>query len=182
MRRFFLCLILTVATCGAAAPEAREIERMSNLELAQAPEGEAVFIAQLERKGIDADTIENALAHLATLHESTREIEIAAALLRMDERGKDTGAAGDLGRLLAAAPSCDLLKARDLILRMASKKDALPGVRRAGLAARVVMEGSPANAWAATEANPESRALLLEAIALISDPGMEARFRALMGK
>ncbi|MDB6171033.1 MAG: hypothetical protein JWL59_344 [Chthoniobacteraceae bacterium] len=154
--------------------------RMTNAELAQAPKAEAVFIAQVERKGMDPLIRESALADLAKLHKGTREAEIVAALGRMDERFKDTGAAEELGRLLGSAPSSELIKSRDAIRRMASKDHSLAQVRRAGLAARVVMDGGPQDTWRMTEASTDSRAMLLDAIGLIADPAMRAKFQPLV--
>ncbi len=149
--------------------------RMSNADLAKAPALEPVFIAQIERKGMDAATRDAALTGLAQIRKSSRETEIAAALVRMDERGKDTGASEELGRLLASSSRAELEKIAETIRRMASKDHSLAPVRRAGLAARVVMEGSPADTWAMTDGSTDSRAMLLDAITLIGDGALRTQ-------
>ncbi|MFO1448935.1 MAG: PVC-type heme-binding CxxCH protein [Opitutaceae bacterium] len=154
--------------------------RMTNAELTAAPASAPVFMAQIERAGLDAVTRENALVGLAKLRGTTREAELAAALNRMDERFQDPGTAAELGRLLAASPRPDLQKIAPAIQRMASKDHALPAVRRAGLAARVAMDGGPATAWANTEASTDSRTLLLEAVSLLSDPTLRTPFHPLV--
>ncbi|MDQ3623370.1 MAG: plastocyanin/azurin family copper-binding protein [Verrucomicrobiota bacterium] len=156
------------------------LDRLNNAELAQAPRAEAVFAAQVERKGMDLATRETALAELARLHGTTREAEIVAALMRMDERFKDTGAADELGRILASASPAELAKARAGITRLATKDHSLPQVRRAGLAALVVADSTPATAWKMTEESTDSRAMLLESISLIGDPAIRARFQPLV--
>ena len=152
------------------------LNRLTNAELAAAPALEPVYVAQVERKGMDVATREKALTELARIRGSSREAEIAAALVRMDERNKDTGAAEELGRLLAAAPRAELVKIGDTIRRMASKDHSLPAVRRAGMAARVAMSGAPDDTWAMTETSTDSRTVLLDAIPLITDANLRAKF------
>lgn len=153
--------------------------RLNNSELAAAPASEAVYIAQIERKGMDSTVRESALAGLAKLHQTSRLAEIAAALNRMDERFQDTGAAADLGRLLAGASAQDLKTITPAIRRMASKDHALPIVRQAGLAARAVMDGVD-EVWNSTAASTDGRALLLDALPLIGDPAIRAQFHPLV--
>ena len=154
--------------------------RMTNAELAAAPGSAAVYAAQVERAGLDAGTREAALAALAQLNGTTREVEIAAALLRFDERYQDPGTGGELGRLLASSAAADLRKAEGLIARMASKDHTLGSVRRAGLAAKAVMEGSPNGVWRQTEPSTDGRTLLIDALYLIGDPALRLQFQPLV--
>jgi glucose/arabinose dehydrogenase/azurin len=154
--------------------------RLSNAELAAAPGIESVWIAQVERPGMDAATRDTALDALARLRQSSREAEIAAALVRMDERGRDTGAAAELGRFLAAAPRADLRKIEETILRMSNKDHSLAAARRAGFAARVAMTGDPAEAWQSTESSTDSRTVLIDSIALLGDGALRAGFHPLV--
>jgi len=154
--------------------------RTSNAELAKAPDSAAVFIAQIERQGFDPTIRERALSELARLRKTSREEEIAAALRRMDERFKDTGAADELGRLLAASPQSALQKIDPLVRRMAAKDHSLPQARRAGMAALVALEGSPSQLWAVTEPNTDARTMLLEAIDLIGDERSRSAFHPLI--
>jgi azurin len=153
---------------------------MSNAELAAAPGSPAVHAAQVERAGLDAGTRESALSALAQLNGTTREVELAAALLRFDERYQDPGTGGELGRLLASSAAADLRKAEGLIARMASKDHTLGSVRRAGLAAKAVMEGSPAGVWRQTESSTDGRTLLIDALYLIGDPALRLQFQPLV--
>ncbi|MBM3855569.1 MAG: dehydrogenase, partial [Verrucomicrobia bacterium] len=156
------------------------LSRLSNAELAAAPGIESVWTAQVERSGMDAATRDTAIGELAKLRQSSREREIAAALVRMDERGRDTGAAAELGRLLAAAPRAELRQIEDTILRMSTKDHSLAAARRAGFAARVAMTGDPAEAWQSTDGSTDSRALLLDSIALLGDSALRAGFHPLV--
>jgi azurin len=156
------------------------LNRMTNAELAAAPALEPVWIAQIERKGIDATVRENALTSLAKARNSSRAAELAAALVRLDDRNKDTGAAEELGRLLANSPRADLEKVRDVIQRMASKDHSLAPVRRAGLAARIALAAAPDATWGMTEGSTDSRTLLLDSIALLGDPALRAKFQPLV--
>jgi len=158
------------------------LERMTNEELLRAPAGAAVYAAQVERKGFAPEQRERALTELAKIRGTTRETEIAAALLRMDERFKDTGAAEELGRLLAASPRAELEKIGDTIRGMASKDRSPPQVRRAGMAARVAMEANPVPFWNITEGSTDSRAMLLDASALLGDAGLRAQFQPLVAE
>ncbi len=155
------------------------LKRMTNAQLAAAPALESVWIAQVERKGMDAATRDAALSSLAQLHKSSREAEIAAALVRMDDRNEDTGAAAELGRLLANSPRPALETIRDTVQRMANKDHSLAPVRRAGLAARAALVGAD-TVWSATEGSTDSRTLLLDALALLDDANLRAPFHPLV--
>jgi azurin len=63
---------------------------------------------------------------------------------------------------------------------MASKDHTLGSVRRAGLAAKAVMEGSPNGVWRQTEPSTDGRTLLIDALYLIGDPALRLQFQPLV--
>ncbi|MDP3071609.1 MAG: GDSL-type esterase/lipase family protein, partial [Opitutaceae bacterium] len=184
-RDYYLNYVLE-ETMRALSPSPAEVKdprglqfvlgRMSNAELEKAPALEPVWISQIERKGLDPAVRETALTALAAQRKTTREAEIVAALSRMDERGKDTGAADELGRLLAASPRPALTAQRSEIQRLASKDPALAPARRAAIIARVVIDNDAANVWDMTAVKADSRVLLLDGLTLLGDAALRAKF------
>ncbi len=152
--------------------------QMTNEELKAAPRVEAVLKAQLERRGLDAPTRENAAADLAKLLGSTREAQLVAALMRFDDQQVDTPVSAELGKLLASSPPQALKTAEAQIARLAFKDHGVRTARIAGMAAYVAMTLDPARIAQDRQDNHETQAVLLESILLISDPALRAKYQA----
>lgn len=163
----------------AANPKALPyvLEKMTDEELKAAPPVEAVFAAQLERKGLDVGTRDQAAVELAKLRKTTREVELAAAIKRLDDQEKDTPASAELGKLLAGSPPEKLKKASDLITRLAFKDHGVRSARIAGMAAYVAMTRNPAEVWSSRQDNHETLAVLLESIHLVPDVALREKFQ-----
>ena len=152
------------------------LNRMSDGELAKAPNSEPVLLARLERKSLDPVQRENAVLELAKLHKTDRESELSDALQRVDTKGDAAvTAADDLGKLLLTSPAPALAKNRNRLAGLAEKARQ-PEVRRVAWAALVTVDGAPQTAWAAAN-NDTNRQALVEAIGLLFDPMIRARFQ-----
>src|SRR5439155_18542354 len=113
---------------------AHVIRNLSDKELLQAPDVEAVFLERLERKTMDLNARSMALFGLAKLHQTDRASEAIAALQRFDAQGGAISAGSDLGLLLASNPASDLTRARLTLAGIAGTAQQA-AVRRAAYAA-----------------------------------------------
>jgi glucose/arabinose dehydrogenase/azurin/lysophospholipase L1-like esterase/HEAT repeat protein len=158
---------------------ARTLDRLSDKELMQAPDVEAVVNERLNRKGIDLNSRSKALDQLAKLHQTDRVSEAVTALRRLDSASSAPAAAADLGLLLTATPASDLAKSRAALSNLAESARQTP-VRRAAYAALVAADGKPDAVWEATARNPETRAALIDSIILLADPAFRTGFEPLL--
>ncbi len=157
----------------------RVLEKMSDSELAHAPGTEPVLLARLVRKSYDAPTREKAVTELARLHHTDRLSELVASLGRMDALGNAaTASAEELGKMLTLSAPSELGKVRAALASIAQKA-ALAPVRGAAWAALVIADGKPDIAWAAAK-DAASRQALVDAIGLIADPMLRAKFQPLL--
>ena len=152
------------------------IERMSDAELAKAPNVEPVLIARLERKGTAVDQRIRTLKILTRLHKSEPAAELAAALRRMDARGG--GALEELGKMLVLLPAAELGKSRAALLSL-SQEAKTPSARRATWAAIISADGDAVKTWADAQ-TPAAKAALLQALIFIPDPTQRAKFQPLL--
>ncbi|HET6408704.1 MAG TPA: PVC-type heme-binding CxxCH protein, partial [Chthoniobacteraceae bacterium] len=87
------------------------VAKLSDKELANAPDSEPVFIARLERKNSDAGTRMTALDKLAALHKTDRVGEIVTTLKRLDAANGSGSVIDELAKTLVTSPAADLDKA-----------------------------------------------------------------------
>ena len=153
------------------------VEHMTDGELNKAPESETVFIARLERKGINPQAKEKALAALANLHKTDQATELVAALTRLDEKG-NAGAAEDLGKLLGNIPPKDIAKSRASLGALAGKANQA-SVRRAGWIALITADNNPTSTWSEAKTDG-ARESLVNAIGALPDPALRAKFQPIL--
>lgn len=154
------------------------VNRMSDKELASAPNTEPVLLARLERKTSDLNTRNTALDGLAKVRRTDRAVEAVAALARLDEPGAPIQPINDLALLLTTMPD-NLAKVRLELQRLTSDTHQ-PAVRRAASAAIVAADGKPDPAWEKSAGNAGARALLIESIVMLADPSARANFQPLL--
>jgi glucose/arabinose dehydrogenase/azurin len=158
---------------------AKALDRLSDKELLQAPDAEAVVMERLRRKGIDVNIRSSALDQLAKLHKTDRVSEAITALRRLDSAAAAPSAAADLGLLLTATPASDLAKSRAALSNLADTARQTP-VRRAAYAALVAADGKPDSVWTTTGRDPEMRAALIDSLILLADPSLRLTFEPLL--
>ncbi len=154
------------------------VNRMTDKELAAAPNTEPVLLARLERKTSDVNTRNSALEELAKIRKTDRVTEAVAALARLDEPGTPIQPINDIALLLTAIPD-GLPKVRNDLQRLTSDTHQ-PAVRRAASAALVAADGKPEPAWEKTAGNAGSRAMLIDSIVMLADPSARATFQPLL--
>ncbi len=150
--------------------------RLSNAELIAAPRSEFVYVALLERKGLERKYRVEALEGLSTLRHTTASAELLKALARLDKQGE---AAADTSRelfpLLLQRPRAELAALRDSWRGLASEgQRAL--TRQIACAAWVAADNSIEPAWAETQDHPTRLADLISSIPLIQQAGLHLDF------
>ena len=154
--------------------------RLTHAELAQAPGHEAVWQAQIDRKGIDPGVRERALGLLAKARQRSRASELLAALERNDEnRGDLPAVASELAKALVLSNPAELAGARAALWALVGKARIQP-VLQGAYAALIVADGGAEMLWAQTATNARGRAALLDSLSLVPDPGLRAKFHPLL--
>jgi azurin len=156
---------------------AKMVDRMSDGDLAKAPGSERVYMARLERKTTDAAARDKAIDELAKLHKTQRVPEIISVLAKLDAKGATAGAQ-ELAKTLGLSPAADLAKSRNDLVGLAQTARLAP-VRSAAWAALAIGDGKPETVWA-TAASESQRKGLIEALAIIPDPTLRAKFQPLL--
>jgi uncharacterized cupredoxin-like copper-binding protein len=154
------------------------VNRLTNDELAAAPEVEAIWQARVERKGFDTVKREAALARLTELRKQDRVIILTDSINKLDTQGAEAQAAvGELGRLLLAGGTAALKPHRPMLYSMSRNAISQGFTREVAYAAVAVADDRPDEVWAATDDDVATRTMLLNAIALIPDPALRASFQ-----
>lgn len=148
------------------------IAKMDDKALNSAPDVEPVLVARIDRKGTDAAKRDSALGKLAKLKGTSKPTEAVAALSR------GAASADDLAKLLVLAPAAELKAARPA-LEAALKANPSGATGRAIYAALITADDAPAAVWnSATE--PAAKNRVLDALALIANPPLRAKFQPLL--
>ncbi len=153
------------------------VNRLTNDELAAAPDIEPIFAARLARKGFDPVKREAALTALMELRKQDRVTVITDAINKLDTQGATAQAAViELGRiLLASGPA--LKPQRPLLYTMSRNAISQSFTREIAYAAVALADGAPEEIWKATDDDVATRTMLLNAIPLIPDPALRAAFQ-----
>jgi len=158
----------------SATAAAYILNRLSNKELIEVPRSEFVYIALLQRKGLDKKYRLEALAGLAQIRNSDPLTELIGGLVQLDKKGGESEPVlRDIAALLLQNPPADLTAKRDRLEKLAADSESPPG-RQIGYAALMTADGSADKSWAAAETDPARLADLLLAIPLLRDAGLRA--------
>lgn len=150
------------------------VGKLSDSDLAKAPDLEPVLSARLERKSTDLVKRDAALEKLVQLRKTNRATELIAALKRLDTGSG--GAVEELGKMLAISPN--LAPAKSALASLAEQAQQ-KSVKRAALAALLTAEANPSATWAALK-DDEARAQLLEALGSVMDPALRAQLQPIV--
>ena len=154
------------------------VNRLTNEELAAAPEVEAIWQARVERKGFDPVKREAALARLAELRKQERSLVIIDSITKLDTQGAEAQPAVlELGRMLLSGGTAVLKPHRALLYTMSRNAISQSFTREVAYAAVAVADGKPDDIWTATEDDVATRTMLLNAIAQIPDPALRSAFQ-----
>ncbi len=148
--------------------------RLSNQELIEAPRSEFVYVALLERKGLDRKYRIEALEGLAKSRNTDTSTELLGGIRELDRKGEESEPVlRDLGSLLLLNKAADLAAKRVDLEKLAGESQ-LPLTRRIGYAALVTADASAEKIWQQVESDPARLANLLLSIPLARDANLRA--------
>jgi len=148
--------------------------RLSNKELIEAPRSEFVYVALLQRKGLDRKYRVEALTGLAKIHQTDPLTELTAALRDLDKKGADsTEALRDLAPLLLQNKP-EIIAAQRAQLDQLAEQAQLPITRQITFAALESADRSLDPNWRKHQDNPERLADVVLSIPWLRDPVIRA--------
>jgi putative heme-binding domain-containing protein len=162
------------------------LSRLSNKELIEAPRSEFVYVALLQRAGLERKYRLEALDGLAKARSTDTLTELIKGIAELDKKGEDAlPVLRELATMLVQKSGADLAKKRGDLEKLATEGES-PLARQAGYAALVTADASIDKAWTAVEAEPAKFADLLLSIPLLRDNSLRAglypRLRPLLDK
>lgn len=154
------------------AAAAYVLGRLSNKELVEAPRSEFVFVALLQRKGLERKYRVAALEGLAKLRNTDPLTELLAGLIELDQKGEAAESVlRDLSPVLLQSKPEALTVKRPALEKLAAESH-LALTRQIGYAAIVMADAAPEAVWKSVQADPKQLADLLLATALIRDANL----------
>lgn len=191
-RRLFLALSVAIALAASAVRAADEppkkdfflpkspraaayvLGRLSNKELIEAPRSEFVYVALLERKGLDRKYRIEALEGLAKIRNTETLTELFKGIQDLDAKGEESEPVlRDLGSLLLLNKAAELAAKRVDLEKLAGESQ-LPLTRQIGYGGRVTADHSAEKIWRQVESEPARFADLLLSFPLIRDANLRA--------
>jgi hypothetical protein len=154
------------------------LARLSDAELAKAPQAEPVWLAQLERPGISAAAKEGALRSLAKKRETSFVTELATALARIDSGDSNAPLVAPLLELLASQQPSELARARPALQKLAASAN--PGRLRTSAHAAWLQSAPPAEVWAEVQDAPDRQAEMLQSLIQVADSAIRAAFHPIV--
>jgi putative heme-binding domain-containing protein len=195
MRFRSLSLVLLIALIASFTPSSRAAEeparktlflpkspvaaayvlaRLSNKELIEAPRSEFVYVALLQRAGLERKYRLEALDGLAKARNTDTLAELIRGIAELDRKGENgLPVLRELATLLLQKTPADLAKKREDLEKLTTEGE-LPLTRQAGYAALVTADGSVEKAWSAVESESAKFADLLRSIPLVRDNALRA--------
>jgi putative heme-binding domain-containing protein len=150
--------------------------RLSNKELIEAPRSEFVYVALLERKGLDKKYRIEALEGLTKVRNSDPLTELLKGIHELDAKGEESEPVlRDLAALLVQSKATDLAAKRVELEKLVAESQ-LPLTRLLGYAALVTADGSADKIWRQVESEPTKLSDLLLSIPLMRDPNLRTGF------
>ncbi|MDB6073506.1 MAG: putative rane-bound dehydrogenase, partial [Verrucomicrobiaceae bacterium] len=154
------------------------VNRLTNDELAAAPEVEAIWQARVERKGFDPVKREAAITKLSERRKQERTLILTDAITKLDTQGAEAQPAVlELGRMLLSGGTAVLKPHRALLYTLSRNAISQSFTREVAYAAVAVADGKPDDIWTATDDDVATRTMLLNAISQIPDPALRAAFQ-----
>src|SRR5882672_6888329 len=135
--------------------------RLSNQELIAAPRSEFVYVALLQRSGLERKYRIEALQGLATIRHTDALSELLGAVSELDKKGETTqDTLRDLLPILLEFKPAELASKREMLVNLAAQSQ-LALTREIGFAAFVTADASIEQAWKqATSSSPQLSDLL----------------------
>src|SRR6266511_1294398 len=150
------------------------LARLSNKELVEAPRSEFVYVALLQRAGLDRKYRLEALDGLAKARNTDTLAELIRGLAELDKKSENSlPVLRELATLLLQKTPADLAKKREDLDKLTTEGE-LPLTRQAGYAALVTADGSVDKTWSAVESESAKFADLLRSVPLVRDNALRA--------
>jgi len=158
----------------SATAAAYVLGRLSNQELMEAPRSEFVYVALLQRKGLDRKYRVEALDGLVKIRGTDSLAELLAGLEALDNKGEDYAPVlRDLAAILLQAKPGELSAKRDGLEKLTADGQ-LALTRQIAFAALVTADASGETVW--KQAQPERLVDLIRSIEWVRDPALRASF------
>ena len=158
----------------SATAAAYVLARLSNKELLAAPRSEFVYVALLQRAGLERKFRIEALEGLAKTRNTDALTELIGGIAELDKKGDEVAPVlRDLAALLLQNKAADLAAKRAGLEKLASESQ-LPLGRQIGYAALVTADASVDKAWQQVDSDAAKLADLLLSIPLIRDMNLRA--------
>jgi len=149
--------------------------RLSNQELIAAPRSEFVYVALLERKGLDHKYRVEALEGLSKIRKTDSLTELVRGLDGLDKKGEEaTETIRDLGQMLMRFKAEELAVKRTALETLATESQ-LSLTRQIGIAAAVTAEQSFEARWNLAATNANNFADLLLAVTLVPSAQLRSK-------
>jgi putative heme-binding domain-containing protein len=150
------------------------LSRLSNQELTAAPRSEFVYVALLQRKGLERKYRLEALDGLAKARNTDSLTELIAALTELDKKGENSAdTLRDIAPVLLQKSAAELAGKRAALENLV-RESQLPLTRQIGFAAHITADQSIDPAWKQTDANPSQLPDLILGIPLLREPTLRA--------
>ena len=148
--------------------------RLSNKELIEVPRSEWVYVAILQRQGLEKKYRLEAMDALAKARGTDPLGELLNAVSELDKKGGESeGVLRELAPIVLQLKPADLAAEKNTLEGLRADSQ-LPATRQIASAALVVAAGSADTIWARVESNPQQLADLLLAFPLIPDIKLRA--------
>ncbi|MBI2928022.1 MAG: c-type cytochrome [Verrucomicrobia bacterium] len=150
------------------------LNRLSNKELIEAPRSEFVYVALLQRNGLERKYRVEALDGLAKVRNTDPLTELIRGIDELDRKGAEVEPAlRDLATLLVQNKPADLGAKRGELDKLASEAQSAL-TRQIGYAALITADGAADKAWQQVESDAARLADLLLSIPLLRDASLRA--------
>ncbi len=148
--------------------------RLSNKELIEAPRSEFVYVALLQRKGLERKYRIEALEGLAKVHNTDTLTELIGGLAELDKKGEASEAVlRDLSGILLQSKPANLTAKREALEKLTADAQ-LPLTRQIAYAGLITADGSVEKLWSKAEPEPANLSDLLLSIPLVRDANLRA--------
>lgn len=161
----------------SATAAAYVLGRLSNAELIAAPRSEFVYVALLQRKGLERKHRVEALEGLAKLRNTEVTTELLAALAELDKKGEASESVlRDLAPLLMQTRT-EALVTKQIELEKLATTAQLPLTRQLAYAGWVTATGNLNSVWLKAAPDPGRLADLVRSVEWLRAPATRATFQ-----
>ncbi|MGV3774175.1 MAG: plastocyanin/azurin family copper-binding protein [Verrucomicrobiales bacterium] len=156
------------------------LNRLSNQELQDAPRSEFVYVALLQRKGLDRKYRMEALEGLARLRQTDAATELLKAISDLDRKGEGSLASLNELSVLLLQNKPEVIKGKTDVIESLIAEAQLPFTRQMGYAALVTAEQSVELVWKRGQEQPEKLPDIILSIPLLRNQALRAPFYPLV--